>query len=225
MPVPIIATSCPHPPCGGARIFLDVWSNAIQAVRGNVVSFGLCPHCELPIAILLKPHEREVWTAKSFRSLEMRAAHDLEAASGWKAHQVFPAPPVKGAPELTPADIAKIYRQAHSLLRKDQCEAAVYLFAKVLEQSFSTLGVAAGPLLQCIDAVADAGRIPRIIPEWAREVRLVAEGPGISNIRKQDARAAAEFTEAFLLSAFSLQSKYEARQSGRTRDAARIAAE
>jgi hypothetical protein len=224
MSVPIIVTSCPHPPCGGARIFLDVWPNAIQAVRGNVVSFGLCPHCELPIAILLKPHEREVWTAKSFRSLEMRAAQDLEAASGWKARQVFPAPPVKGAPELTPADIAKVYRQAHSLLRKHQSEAAVYLFAKVLEQSFANLGVAAGSLLQCIDALADAGRIPRIIQDWAREVRLVAEGPGISDICKEDARAAAEFTEAFLLSAFSLQSKYEARQLCPTRAPASIAA-
>jgi hypothetical protein len=126
-------------------------------------------------------------------------------------------PMIRYAPEHTPGEIARLYRQARASLRRNEPVAAELLLENVIADALTVIDdVAAGSRLDRIDALVQSERLSRHFAEWAREVDRDATRAA----RGALAMALGEFAEALLQALFTMPSRYAARLSRPQADAA-----
>jgi hypothetical protein len=208
----IVATICPF--CTADRP-LTVQFCVVQHAQ-KVVVFTICPTCKGPVSLVLSPGPDPQATADWFRLDKSNA--DLLTDSGWEILFIYPKPADRVAPEHTPADIARIFGQAHASLQRDEREAAAILFGKTLEVATKRIAQnAKGTLKTRIDALADQGQISADVKRWAHEIRLIRNDAAHEDQEptNEDVKDIAEFTEAFLLVVFTMTEKFKQRASKR----------
>lgn len=209
----VITFKCPG--CGSNAMPLNVRAYA-KRDAGVVYAFVICPTCSLPAALQLTQGPNSKVTADWFMTSDAKGSIDAIVQSGWRVSATFPEFQEKQAPQHTPDDIARLYKQAGSAQSRQENEAAGFLFGKTLEASVKHLAPAiSGTLAQRIDGLAQNGTIPEDVQKWAHEIRIVRNGAvhETSEPAAEEIAAMAEFTEAFLLFVFTMRKKYEDRRS------------
>jgi hypothetical protein len=203
-----VTIACPHERCGANPATLEIrHMRALHEKR--VVFFCTCPGCERPVSLLLKPGPNPTREADWFESYHARGRNDLITFSGWAVDEIVP-PMIRFAPEHTPGDIARLYRQARGSLRRNEPVAAELLLENVIADALTVIdGGAAGSRLDRIDALVQSERLPRQFADWAREVDRDATHAA----RGASAMALGEFTEALLQALFTTPSRFAARLS------------
>ena len=209
----IITTRCPG--CGVERMPMSV--HAYTKLHDQAVyAFVVCPTCHQPAALLLAPGPDRKTIADWFHTSQARGEFDACEQSGWDVLTSFPQFEEKSAPLHTPADIARLYKQAASASARQEFEAAGFLYGKVLESSIKQLdSTISGPLATRIEALAKKGILSPEVASWAHEIRIVRNDAvhQLEQPSSDDVLAIAEFTEAFLLVVYTMREKYKARQS------------
>jgi hypothetical protein len=173
----------------------------------------MCPRCELPVSLVLCPEAGGV--GPNWFVLEAGyGKHDLIKASKWSIRAFFPTPTPKRVPEHVPIDIARIYQQAISCLLRREKEAAALLLRRSAEKALDKLNcIQTGSLSDRVNCLAREGRIANYFGQWASELHLLSTPSEIDDPKLDDLRATAEFVEAFVLSAFTLDGMFELRRS------------
>jgi hypothetical protein len=209
----VISSKCPG--CGAEPMPLVVQTYS-KRDDAMIYAFVVCPTCNLPAALVLTPGQHNRATATWFMSTSARGNVDAAVASGWDVRASFPTFQEKEAPQHTPGDIARLFKQATSAQRRQENEAAGFLFGKTLEASIKKLAPeTTGTLAQRIDRLAETGDISADVRKWAHEIRIIRNDAVHETIEPppEEIAAIAEFTEAFLLFVFTMRRKYEDRKS------------
>jgi hypothetical protein len=208
-----LTLDCPHAHCRLSAVPFTVVASYRRIRVEEVVAFCICRRCDMPVSVVLVPGVVGVH-ANRLLGAEALADRDLLQASGWRVKEIFPHAVVKGAPEHTPPDIARLYRQARAAISRQEPETAKLLFRETIERAVRSLDPAVtGPLLERIDRFAEQGLIPPVIRAWAHELDLTdvssqrVEKPGDPALA-----AMSEFAETLLLSAFTVAAKVAARR-------------
>ncbi|MCZ7658415.1 MAG: hypothetical protein M5U07_11420 [Xanthobacteraceae bacterium] len=208
----ILMTACPYPHCRANPVPLQVLWNYRQPARKNIVSCCMCPRCELPVSVILIPTADTSTAHEWFLKNEAYGNHDLLRMSRWLIQEVIPTPAIKGAPEHTPTDIAKLNRQARRCMERGENEAARILFGKVLDRSFAALDEdGSGSRVERIGRLVEAGRLPRSLQDCAQELRGLDHDR--LDLAPDELMTLAAFAETFLLSAFTVGRKLAAGRS------------
>ena len=153
----VISSKCPG--CGAEPmpLVVQVYSKRDDSM---VYAFVTCPTCKMPAALVLIAGNDRKATADWFLTGSSQGNVDAAVASGWKVITSFPTFQEKEAPQHTPADIARLFKQAASAQQRQENEAAGFLFGKTLEASIKKLAPeVTGTLAQRIDRLAEAGDI------------------------------------------------------------------
>lgn len=209
----VISSKCPG--CGAEPMPLVVQAYS-KRDDSMVYAFVTCPTCKMPAALVLIAGNDRKATADWFLTGSSQGNVDAAVASGWKVITSFPTFQEKEAPQHTPADIARLFKQAASAQQRQENEAAGFLFGKTLEASIKKLAPeVTGTLAQRIDRLAEAGDISADVRKWAHEIRIIRNDAVHETIEPppEEIAAIAEFTEAFLLFVFTMRRKYEDRKS------------
>lgn len=183
---------------------------------GMVYAFVTCPTCGHPASLVLIQGANVKATADWFMTGGTLANVDAVIASGWKVIASLPAYREKDAPEHTPDDIARLFKQAASAQSRQEFEAAGFLYGKTLEASIKKLAPdVIGTLSQRIDRLAEAAMLPEDVRKWAHEIRIIRNDAVHETVEPppEEITAMGEFAEAFLLFMFTMRRKYEERKS------------
>jgi hypothetical protein len=184
--------------------------------NGIVYAFVLCPTCRLPSALALSQGKSPTATADWFLTADAKGSIDILVKTGWEVATTFPEFREKEAPQHTPDDIARLYKQAASAQSRQENDAAGFLYGKTLEVAIKRLAPSTtGTLAQRIDRLSQDGIISEDVRKWAHEIRLV-RNDAVHEINEpvtDEITAMAEFTEAFLMFVFTMRKKYEDRKS------------
>jgi Domain of unknown function (DUF4145) len=210
-PMSILTTVCPH-----CTIDQPLSVKQVYVCRDDDVAvFAVCPRCDKPVAAVIEPGPDRTATAEWF-SAAWPENFDLLTYSNWEIRYLFPKLQQKQAPEHTPADIARIFKQACSAQSRGELEAAAILFGKTLEVAIKQLDPEAkGTLKQRIDQMAQKSKIPNDVVTWATEIRIVRNDAAhqLEEPNLQDVAEIQEFTEAFLMFVFTMPKKIATRNS------------
>lgn len=212
----MLTTACPH--CGATPVPLAVhgtWKNNAGGI--NVAAH--CPTCYKPSALTLHSAGKARVTSEWFGTSAAKGNVDLLAESGWSIFAHYPKAVTADVPEHTPADIARLYRQAQSAKARGERETAGFVFGKVLEISLKLIDPEVkGALATRIDKLAKTGRISDDVRKWAHEIRIVRNDAvhEVDEPEESDIEEIAEFVEAFLTFVFTMPKKYELRASRKT---------
>jgi hypothetical protein len=183
---------------------------------GLIYAFVVCPTCYLPAALGLFQGKSPKANADWFLTSDAKGSIDILVQSGWEVKTTFPEFREKEAPQHTPDDIARLYRQAASAQSRQENEAAGFLYGKTLEASIKRLAPSiTGTLAQRIERLSQDGILSEDVRKWAHEIRIVRNDAvhETDEPAPQEIVAMAEFTEAFLLFVFTMRKKYEDRKS------------
>jgi hypothetical protein len=132
----VISSKCPG--CGAEPMPLVVHAYS-KRDDAMVYAFVTCPTCKSPSALVLTPGRDRKATSDWFFTGSSKGSVDAAVASGWNVITSFPTFQEKGAPQHTPDDIARLFKQAASAQRRQENEAAGFLFGKTLEASIKKL--------------------------------------------------------------------------------------
>ena len=145
------------------------------------------------------------------RALQRQAAQRRAQAR----QRVHPAPPVEAAPKHTPKPIADDFKEGLRCLRRGDFNAAGMMFRKTLQRATTALAQTAGmtpfkaktPLQHRIDVLAKDGHLTDSMRDLAVAIKLDGNEAAHEEDQEFDKDAATqteEFTELFLLYAFTL---------------------
>ena len=205
-----------------------------------------CPHCGTTKAGFAGLHSRqrknEIWDVFAYcRVCQAGIVIVVRSAQGhnplaneWITHsatfsieRVQPAPPVEAAPKHTPEPIADDFKEGLRCLRRGDFNAAGMMFRKTLQRATTALAQTAGmspfkaktPLQHRIDALAKAGHLTDSMRGLAVAIKL--DGNEAAHEEDQDfdkgaATQTQEFTELFLLYAFTLPERVKRTSQSKT---------
>ena len=136
-------------------------------------------------------------------------------AATFSIRRIHPAPPVEAAPEHTPEPIADDFKEGLRCLRRGDFNAAGMMFRKALQRATTALAQTAGmtpfkaktPLQHRIDVLAKDGHLTDSMRDLAVAIKLDGNEAAHEEDQEFDKGAATqtqEFTELFLLYAFTL---------------------
>ena len=201
----MLALTCPH-----CHVENTQFSSVSQVSKrgGDVTVFFVCNACQNGVTALVRvnrsgmnPHE---WPG------------DLKTSPNFSVAKLYPQSPEVLAPEHTPENIARFYKQAQDALRRKNFDSAGAMCRKTLDVATKSLdSTLKGDLKPRIDKLAETHKITPAMKEWAHVVRLDGneavhdEEP----FGEEDAKQLASFTELFLLYAFTLPGMLAARQT------------
>ena len=212
----ILTTECPHSNCRANPVPLNVIRCRQSRDLSSVTCFAFCPKCDQPVSLILEPGKNATAIGEWFMTSPATQNIDLLESSGWIIRSIYPPKSEREAPEHTPTEIARIFKQAQSAHRRDELEAAAFLYGKAIEASIKRLGPELkGSLAKRIDELVAKLALPESASKWAHEVRIVRNDAvhEVSEPSNEDVNEIAEFTEAFLMFVFTMTTKYEKRKS------------
>ena len=168
-------------------------------------------------------HCRECATIK-FRHRTLGAEHSPSQSwgdprnDGFDLVAMYPKPQPLAAPEHVAEDIAQDFIEAMSSLRMQNYTSAGMMFRKVLQRATTRLAPAGvdfhrTTLQVRINLLADRHLVTRAMREWAHIIRLdgnEAVHEEDETFTPQQAAQMRDFTEVFLLYAFTLPARVEA---------------
>lgn len=209
----VLTTTCPH--CGADPVPLTVHAYRKRDDH-TVYVFTTCPKCLFPTSVLLSKDVDAKATSEWFLQSAAKENIDVIEMSGWRLLLTFPTETSNRVPEHTPPDIARVFRQAKAMHRRNELDGAAILYGKVIDIATKAIDSSiVGGLAARIDKLAEAGKLPTEVRAWAHEIRIMrndaahtAEEP-----KKTDVDEIGEFAEAFLEYVFTLPTKFKNRQS------------
>ena len=211
-----IDLNCPH--CGTTKAG---FTGQHSRQRGNEPRglwdlFAYCRVCQAGIVIVVRSAQghnpQNEW-------ILYRATFSIE--------RVYPAPPVEAAPEHTPEPIADDFKEGLRCLRRGDFNAAGMMFRKTLQRATTALAQTAGmtpfkaktPLQHRIDALAKAAHLTDSMRDLAVAIKLDGNEAAHEEDQEFDKGAATqtqEFTELFLLYAFTLPERVKFASQSKT---------
>jgi hypothetical protein len=196
-----IAIDCPH--CGTQRVSFNVVADAGHPVnKALLYSTALCGHCLEPIVIKVQrvgnsagPNPRE------YAGDITQAKHLVRVALWPELHET-------SVPPDTPERSAGAFREAMDAFKRRNWNSAGVMFRRTLELATAKLdpSLSGRKLAQRIDALADRNLVTPAMKEWAHIIRLDGNAAvhEEEDIDEATATALRNFTETFLLYAFTL---------------------
>ena len=207
--------NCPH--CGTTKAgFTGLHSRqrATEPRLWDVLAY--CRICEAGVVIVVD--------SASYNPL---SEYWRTQAVTFSIERVHPAPPVEAAPEHTPEPIADDFKEGLRCLRRGDFNAAGMMFRKTLQRATTAIAQTAGmspfkakiPLQHRIDALAKAGHLTDSMRGLAVAIKLDGNEAAHEEDQEFDKGAATqtqEFTELFLLYAFTLPERVKLASQSRT---------
>ena len=190
--------------CSGSGGFSSTAHNPIDEVdaeyHGDTYSVALCGRCNSPFLIKQSlygvPGEFETITSELV---------------------LFPQSsrlPADGIPE----PVQRAYEQAHRCYSASSYEACALMCRRCLEALCKSQSVSGRSLQAKLDALSESGAIDNRLSQWAHGIRVVGNEAAHdvdTELTKNDARDALDFTEALLMYVFALTARFLAFQQRR----------
>lgn len=212
--MPELATDCPH--CGALKTGFvlrgEVRIDTSPTTGGEYDwrTLWICNRCHEGIVV----NVRLVGSSSPTSYIH----HDIQRAGTITA--IHPKPSAIDAPQHVPDNLSRTYVEAADNLRRENCQSAGMMFRRVLERS--TLAIADGegsisfdrttPLRKRIRLLADHQLITPAMRDWADVIRFggndAAHGDD-DDFDQSDAEQLKDFTELFLLYAFTMPKRVE----------------
>ena len=180
---------CPH--C--RQLNAPLAFQSFTPLNGRAVSFWLCSHCQHGICI------------------ESEAFNLYAEPHVFGSYQIFPRPASSEAPEFTPSDISKKYREAKICFYTEQFTASAIMSRCTLEAVVKTLGASGNNLRSHIEDLAKRHVITPSLASWAHSLRIIGNEAAheLTDITKQDAEQALFFAEMLLTYIYTLPGRIE----------------
>ena len=206
---------CPH--CGSERVGFDFGGERQRSSAPQRWSCLLvCRKCDKGIVVELFHYSSN--TPPSSRRGDLWVA-------GFTLAAIYPASRKITAPEHTPDEIAKDYKEAMDNLRRENFTSAGMMFRKVLERSTMKLAPDGGnfgamTLYQRIDNLAEQHILTPAMKDLAGIIRLEGNqaAHGSEEFDRASAMSMQSFVELFLRYIFTLPKSVEKAKSKSDRD-------
>ena len=201
-----IALNCPH--CGTTKAgFTGLKGRRREDAKSRLWDvFAYCRACEAGVVVVID----------SIHGYDPLSEHWKARPTEFSIKRVHPAPPAEDAPKHTPDPIAKDFKEGLRCLRRGDFNAAGMMFRKTLQRATTALAKTAGmtppfkaktQLQHRIDALAQGGHLTDSMRALAVAIKLDGNEAAHEEDQEFDKDAATqtrEFTELFLLYAFTL---------------------
>lgn len=214
---------CPH--CNALRMTFEIAGYAAPPLQDaniwNAYAFGVCGHCARPVNVeLFTPRQFETaesWFSKVVDACDQNTQESLRSAH--IAYVVVHTPLASQAvPDHLPEASARAFRAAEaSYTNPDAAEVAAMAYRRSVEMAIKETrkDLAGKALHKQIDALEADGTIPKILTDWAHEVRLIGNtgAHDIDDMKPGDLQAVRGFADAFLRYFITLPKELELRRS------------
>lgn len=224
--ISMVNTVCSH--CGRDNAVLEAVGEVNQPLKKtNALSF-ICRSCSgiMVAEVELGPNYRIYSRLLDYCS-SYATDINLEGRSGysnsWGAvRRIYPAAIKHKAPTATPERASKFFIEAKENFERGNYETAVGLARKVIDLTTHSLGVAAdisvNNLSARINRLRDNNLLTPDMAAWAHFVRLDGNESVHTDeeFTEKEAKEVLDFTETFLLYAFTLPSMVVSRRSDET---------
>ncbi len=199
--------TCPY--CASARMTFDFIGQHLSERELRIwKTFWVCRNCEEGVVVNLSGPDR-------FSPGDCRGD---PRDGGFYMHAIRPEPQRILAPACVPDDIARDFKEATDNLRRKNWTSSGMMFRKVLQRSTSRLvpedsGLKDMRLVQRIDALDERRLITPAMKDLAHRIRLdgnEATHEEDEEFSEQQAKWMKDFTELFLIYAFTLPARIEA---------------
>lgn len=209
MPVTLVR-DCPH--CGAG----DIAMRAIDVVSTmDIKSTAMfsCNRCREILCIsYLHPVRKGDWVLGSIAGDFDTVAHDTNST----LIRQYPASDKLEAPKSVSQVVERAFIQGLDNARRGYADAAASMFRKALDAATRELdqSSAGKPLARRIDLLAESGRLTPDLKEWAHLIRLDGN-QGVHDdeeLSAEEIEQLKDFTELFLIYAFTLPAQVSARK-------------
>lgn len=197
----------------GSRLELHRITCPFCGQRGN---FSTAHHAEKVKANSSKRLNFDTLKCENCAGYVMCLWSAAEYGGGLHAFKVLPWPTrVDTHPEEWPEQVGRYWIQAHRSLSDENWDAAVVMARSALQISARDHQATGSSLKQEIDSLAETGKIPPIMKEWAHEVREIGNEaahprPTSHATAPQDARDIVAFLDQFLDYLYTLPARIQA---------------
>lgn len=209
---------CPHCATRAAGFYVAYqWPSKLHTHIANLLA--VCGVCDRGITIVSMDKSANNHT-------DLTRASYLYPEPGYLILETSP-PANDPRPEFVPDNVASFFEQGSENLKAGRWDAAGAMFRKTLDVATKTVSPSLRnlTLFKRIESLVDTGLLTPAMGDWSHEIRIDGndavhdDQPECEN----DARAAHQFTEAFLIYAFSLPQKVEKNREKRTASKAEVA--
>lgn len=213
--ISLINIPCPH--CLRENAVLEVEGEAAQPLKDTLALFAICRSCSGALVAEVTPSNTITnYGGGFFRYVD--STHEdvllngvpLSGTNwGW-VQRTYPAATLHAAPNSTPERVAKFFVEAKENFDRSNYETCGALCRKVMDLATKQMALAedisAWKLQKRIELLKNKGAITQEMYDWADIVRLDGNEQTHSEdeFDHQSAKAVLDFTETFLLYAFTL---------------------
>jgi hypothetical protein len=204
--MPFVQLPCPH--CGTEAVSFASRGSYRHPKLGTTRLFLVCGVCSEPVIAAYPSGAVEQW-----------ADGQIPVFPDVKQIWLLPKAIVPMAPNAVPTNIASLYVQAMSALQRSHYDAAGPLFRRIMEVSVKAIHPdGSGSLFHRINGLPDDKGITPTMKDWAHEVRLIGREATHDEdlVTKEEVEDMQAFVELFLVYAFDLPSRIEARKAAHT---------
>ncbi len=213
--VSLINLNCPH--CLRDNAVLQVEGETIQPLKGTNALMAICRSCSGALIAEVEPgglvsraggfHAIAMSTTRTDITLDCRLGHGNQ----WGVvKDYYPKAQTHSAPPSTPDRVSKFFVEAKDNFSRGNYETCGGLCRKVIDLATKSMAqaedISAWKLQKRIEKLKEKGAITQEMYDWADIIRL----DGNEQIHSEDefdsqsAQAVLDFTETFLLYAFTL---------------------
>ncbi|MGR7185277.1 DUF4145 domain-containing protein [Klebsiella aerogenes] len=221
--VSLINIPCPH--CLRHNAVLEVEGETYQSLKGTYALMAICRSCSGAVVGEFRA-SNIVEINGGFRRYANTTNRDIvlncipytDSGSG-RVEQIYPLPAKIEAPDATPARIGKFFIEAKDNFARGNFETCGALCRKVIDLATKHMAIAedisAWKLQKRMEQLKAKGAITQEMYDWADIVRLDGNEQTHSEdeFDSHSAKAVLNFTETFLLYAFTLPAMVQAKRA------------
>ena len=212
---------CPH--CRAEHIGARITSGAQLPDKDGEARYffvAVCRKCGFPTIIVARRSAARLADGPPLVKHVCRTERD-PVPNIIESVEMIPAAGTAQAPDALPANVASAYAEAQECLQRGAVISAALGMRMTLERATRVLNCDAGlTLAERIAALVDAGALPPVLGNWAREIGLIRGGPADQDADPStgELRSAGFFTETFLTCAFTLPARIDQHRKLASRD-------